>query len=249
MRRHHHGAVALNARTCREQLARAGVPFRQGQRLGQPQRLTGDAGRVPDRRQDPQPLALPEHPAGERRRRLDHVLTVVQNQQRLPLADRGDEPSVGSAFGAPPSRISRRPSAASVDCATSPSAPMAASSTSQAPSGRSPSSVRAVSVASLVFPQPPGPIRVVSRCSAMSSRTVATSASLPTKLVSSARKLVFRLSCRRPNSPPAARRALRTAPVRGRRPARRPGLLSCAGTRAAPRSGIDAIAQHHPVSP
>ena len=29
---------------------------------------------------------------GERRRRLDHVLTVVQNQQRLPLADRGDEP-------------------------------------------------------------------------------------------------------------------------------------------------------------
>ena len=109
--------------------------------------------------------------------------------------------SVGSAFGAPPSSASRRPSAASVDCATSPSAPMAASSTSQAPSGRSPSSVRAVSVASLVFPEPPGPIRVVSRCSAMSSRTAATSASLPTKLVSSARRLVFRFSSRRPNSP------------------------------------------------
>ena len=29
---------------------------------------------------------------GERRRRLDDVLAVVQNQQRLPLADRGDEP-------------------------------------------------------------------------------------------------------------------------------------------------------------
>ena len=121
--------------------------------------------------------------------------------------------SVGSAFGAPPSRASRRPSASSVDCATSPAAspspltaPMAASSTSQAPSGRSPSSVRAVSVASLVFPEPPGPITVVSRCSAMRSRTAATSASLPTKLVSSARRLVFRPSSsqrcsRRPSSP------------------------------------------------
>ena len=114
--------------------------------------------------------------------------------------------SVGSAFGVPLSRASRRPSAASADCATSPSAPIAASSTSQAPSGRSPSSVRAVSVASLVFPEPPGPITVVSRCPAMSSRTAATSASLPTKLVSSARKLVLRPSscqrrARRPNSP------------------------------------------------
>ena len=73
-------------------LAGAGVLVRQGQRLDQPQRLTGDAERFPARRQDPQPLALPEHPVGERRRRLDHVLAVVQNQQRLPLADRGDEP-------------------------------------------------------------------------------------------------------------------------------------------------------------
>ena len=105
--------------------------------------------------------------------------------------------SIGSAFGAAPSSASRSPSASSVACATSPSAPIDASSTSQAPSGRSPSSVRAVSVASLVFPAPPGPITVVSRCSAMSSRTAATSASLPTKLVSSARKLVFRPSSRR----------------------------------------------------
>ncbi len=102
--------------------------------------------------------------------------------------------SVSSASGTPPSSASRRPSAASAGCATSASAPMAASSTSQAPSGRPPSSVRPVSVASLVFPDPPGPIRVVSRCPAMSSRTAATSASLPTKLVSSARKLVFRFS-------------------------------------------------------
>ena len=29
---------------------------------------------------------------GERRRRLDHVLTVVQKQERFALADRGDEP-------------------------------------------------------------------------------------------------------------------------------------------------------------
>ena len=100
--------------------------------------------------------------------------------------------SVSSAFGGPLSRASRRPSPASAACATSPSVPMAASSTSQAPSGRSPSSVRAVSVASLVFPAPPGPIKVMSRCPATSSRTSATSASRPTKLVSSARRLVFR---------------------------------------------------------
>jgi hypothetical protein len=55
--------------------------------------------------------------------------------------------------------------------------------------------------ASLVFPEPPGPIRVVSRCSAMSSRTTATSASLPTKLVSSARKLVFHRSQAQPLEP------------------------------------------------
>ena len=82
--------------------------------------------------------------------------------------------SAGSAFGASPSRASRRPSAASVGCATSPRRPRrsgGASSTSQAPSGSSPSSVRAVSVASRVFPEPPGPIRVVSRCSATSSRS------------------------------------------------------------------------------
>ena len=50
-------------------------------------------------------------------------------------------------------------------------------------------------------PEPPGPIKVVSRCSATSSRTAATSASLPTKLVSSARRLVFRFSSRSPSSP------------------------------------------------
>ncbi len=110
-------------------------------------------------------------------------------------------PSTGSALGAAPSRASRSPSPASAAWVTSPSVPLAASSTNQTPSGRSPISVRAVSVANLVLPEPPGPIRVVSRCSAMSSRTAATSASLPTKLVSSARKLVFRFSSRRPNSP------------------------------------------------
>ena len=54
------------------------------------------------------------------RRRLDHVLTVVQNQECFALADRGDEPVHRFAFGAPPSSASRSPSAASVDCATSP---------------------------------------------------------------------------------------------------------------------------------
>jgi ABC-2 type transport system permease protein len=66
--------------------------IRQGQRLDQPQRLTGDAERFPAGREDPQPPALAKHSIGERRRRLDHVLAVVQDQQRLPLADRGDEP-------------------------------------------------------------------------------------------------------------------------------------------------------------
>jgi hypothetical protein len=60
--------------------------------VDQPQRLTGDAEWFPARRQDPQPLALPEHSIGEHCRHLDHVLTVVQNQQRFPLTDRGDEP-------------------------------------------------------------------------------------------------------------------------------------------------------------
>ena len=64
----------------------------RGQGPDRPQRLTGDAERLPARRQDPQPSALPEHAVGEPRRRLDDVLTVVQDQQRLPLADRGDEP-------------------------------------------------------------------------------------------------------------------------------------------------------------
>jgi len=73
-------------------LGRAGAPLRQGQRLDQPQRLPRDAERFPARRQDPQPPALSEHPAGELRRRLDHVLAVIQYQQRLPLTDRGDQP-------------------------------------------------------------------------------------------------------------------------------------------------------------
>ncbi len=43
-------------------LAAVRVLGRQRQRLDQPQRLTGDAERFPARRQDPQPLALPEYP-------------------------------------------------------------------------------------------------------------------------------------------------------------------------------------------
>lgn len=114
--------------------------------------------------------------------------------------------SVSSVFGAPPSSASRRPSPARAACATSPSVPMAASSTSQAPSGSSPRRVRAVSVASLVFPDPPGPVTVVSRCPAMSSRTAAASAPLPTKVDSSARRLVLRLVSRRPSSPRSSAR-------------------------------------------
>ena len=77
---------AATGRLARTRSRRAGVPWRQGQRLDRPQRLTGDAERFPAGRQDPQPPALPEQPVGERRRRLDHVLAVVQDQQRLPVA-------------------------------------------------------------------------------------------------------------------------------------------------------------------
>src|SRR5262249_56621214 len=190
------------------ELAGAGVPLGQGQRLDQPQRLTGDAERFPARRQDPQPSALSEHSIGELRRRLDHVLAVVQYQQRLPLADRGDQPvrriraRCRTEQCIPEAeRGQRRLRHVPAHLPVPFTAPMAASSTSQTPSGRSPVSVRAVSVASLVFPEPPGRTRVVSRCSVMSSRTAATSSPRPTKLVSSARTLVFRLSSRRPSSP------------------------------------------------
>src|SRR5262249_31835158 len=70
-------------------LAGVSVVGRQRQRLDAPQRLTRDAERFPARRENPQPLTLPEHPVGERRRRLDDVLTVVGNQERFALADRG----------------------------------------------------------------------------------------------------------------------------------------------------------------
>ncbi|RAO56730.1 Endochitinase [Micromonospora noduli] len=109
--------------------------------------------------------------------------------------------SINSMLGASPSRASRSPSPVSVACTTSPSAPMAANSTSQAPSGRLSSILRAVSVASRVFPEPPGPIRVVSRCSATSAPTSATASSLPMKLLNSARRLVFRFSSGRCTSP------------------------------------------------
>ena len=109
--------------------------------------------------------------------------------------------STDSAFEVSPSRVSRRPSADSAACATSPSAPIAASSTSQAPSGRPGSMAAAVSSASRVFPAPPGPITEPSRCAARSARTAATSASRPTKLVSSARRLDLRGCSRWPSSP------------------------------------------------
>ncbi|GAA4263709.1 hypothetical protein GCM10022255_110710 [Dactylosporangium darangshiense] len=72
-------------------LAGLGALRGQDQRRDRPQCLTGDAEGFPARREDPQPLALAEHSMGECRRRLDHVLAVVQNQQHRPLADGGDD--------------------------------------------------------------------------------------------------------------------------------------------------------------
>ena len=57
------------------------------------------------------------------------------------------------------------------------------SSTSQTPSEYSWRSARAASIARLVFPTPPGPVSVTSRCPASRASTCARSSSRPTKLV------------------------------------------------------------------
>ena len=99
---------------------------------------------------------------GEHRRLPDHVLAVVGSAapsgSRIAAISQQPAPAVGCPRRA---KASRRPSAVSAAAATSPSAPIGASSTSHAPSGRLAKQRASVSVASLVFPEPPGPIKVV----------------------------------------------------------------------------------------
>ncbi len=141
--------------------------------------------------------------------------------------------SAGSAFGASPSRASRRPSPASAACATSPSAPMAASSTSQAPSGRlaeqracgfrgQPGLSRAARPDQGGEPMlgdelaDRGDISVLADEAGQLGPQVGLPVLLPLAQLAPQQRDVQR----------------RTAPARGRRPARRPGLLWCAGTRS-----------------
>jgi energy-coupling factor transporter ATP-binding protein EcfA2 len=68
--------------------------------------------------------------------------------------------------------------------------PDGANSASQTPPGMPGSSDRAASTASRVLPAPPGPVSVIRRWAPTSFRTSVISVSRPTKLVSSARRLV-----------------------------------------------------------
>src|SRR5580692_521441 len=75
---------------------------------------------------------------------------------------------------------------------TSIASPTGASGTNQTPSGISSVSRAAASMASRVFPVPPGPVRMTSRDSPSSLLTRFSSSSRPTKLVSWAGRLLVR---------------------------------------------------------
>ena len=128
-------------------------------------------------------------------------------------------PSTGSALGVAPSRASRSPSAASVAWTTSPSAPMAASSTSQTPlAGRRAACARSPWPA---WSYPSRPARSGWSADAPRSARGPRPHRPPGRRSSSARPARWS-SCSplaAPARPAAARRARRTTPARGRRPA------------------------------
>ena len=80
----------------------------------------------------------------------------------------------------------RMPSASATASGTRAGSRRGASSTSQTPSRFAWAAIRATSRARLVFPTPPGPVSVTSRCSAMLPSTSEQSSSRPTRLVSRA---------------------------------------------------------------
>ena len=93
----------------------------------------------------------------ELRRRVDDLLQVVQQQQQLPLADvRG--------------QLSFAPSVCAIVSATSAGSRSEASPTQNTPALNSGTSSAAASIASRVFPVPPGPVSVTSRAPSANER-------------------------------------------------------------------------------
>ena len=107
------------------------------------------------------------------------------------------------------------PIAASTACGTSSASPTGASGTNQTPSGIWSVTRAAASIASRVFPVPPGPVRMTSRDSPSSLLTRFSSSSRPTKLVSWAGRLLVRCGPAAAGAGPAGRH--------------RPGPGRCAG--------------------
>ena len=122
--------------------------------------------------------------ANQFRRPVDQVLAGVENEQQLAPAEGVDQGGRSAAGRAPRGRRRTRPPAAG-------RAPVgaSASSTSQAPSGKSGTRSQASRSASRVLPMPPGPHSVSARTSLSSSASSARSRSRPTKLFGSAGRL------------------------------------------------------------
>ena len=126
---------------------------------------TGDAVLAPDRRAAPGWWPAPPgagqaaSSAGDPRRRLDHLLEVVEHQQEPAFAERGGERlGPGGMPGA-----SRTPSAWAIAGRTRAGSRSGARSTKTTPSGNAGAAARAASIASRVLPTPPGPVSVTRR--------------------------------------------------------------------------------------
>src|SRR5262249_35694586 len=118
------------------------------------------------------------------------------------------------AVGSP--GCSRTPTTVATTGGTCAGSRTAASSASHTPSANRPATRLATSAASLVFPDPPGPVTVTSRCPASRPATSATAPARPTKLVSAGAN-----PCTPPATAPAADRPTTitiTAAASGRQP-------------------------------
>ena len=118
---------------------------------------------------------------------VEHVLEVVEHEQRPPAAQVGDQ--YLGRIAAP--AVSAKPSASAIAAATRSASTIGASSTSTTPSGNSSPRPAVASIARRVLPVPPAPVRVRRRTSArLSSARISRSSRLrPTKEVDRARRL------------------------------------------------------------
>ncbi len=178
------------------------------------QGLAGDAERLAARGQHAQAGARAEQAAHEPRRLVDDVLAVVEDQQELPVGERG-----GQAVGRVRGRARRQDALSRAGRArpgprAGPRSPIGARSTKQT----SPAALAAASMASRVLPAPPGPRRVTSRASRRAAVSRPSSSSRPTKLVSGAGSAADGGAARRPAAPRGAPRRARPT---GRRRVRR----------------------------